>query len=169
MPLNLLYPASLMICIFSTTFSSNAELIDQITGFDFLSPNAQNDIASAISVISSSGQAVASAHEVLNDMVASGVWETFKKVVDIGEIFSDFVGPVISPLSPVTDLLQREISIPWPGKIYPKKGLGKGKCSPDHFEMGFFEDKCWEKVSSYCNRRSSLFQLLCILCCADQN
>lgn len=122
-----------------------------------MSPNAQDDIASAISVVSSSGQVVASAHEVLNGMVASDVWETFTKVVDIGETFSDFVGPVISPLSPVTDLLQSEISIPWPGKIYGKKNLGKAKCSPDDYEMGPFKDKCWEKVSSYYNRHSSLF------------
>ena len=146
---------------------SNAELIDEITGVDFMSNSAQSITSAASDGISDAGHSVAFVLRSVNDMVANDAWSTFEKVLGIGEDFAALVGPLINPLSPVTDLLKKKIKMPWPGKIKKKVNLGKVACSPKSkvgydSKKGTFGDKCWEKVRSH---SSYVYMHLPILFC----
>lgn len=131
---------------------SNAELIEQITGIDFMSNSVQSPVSKASNDISEAGHSVASILSSVNNMVTSEAWGTFEQILGVGEDFAVMVGPLINPLSPITDLLKAKIEVPWVGKIYKKKNLGKvacelkSKCGYDS-KKGAFGDKCWEVVS----------------------
>ena len=119
-----------------------------------MSSSAQSVTSSASDGMSAAGHSIADALEVVNDMVASDAWSTFERVLGVGEDFAQLVGPLINPLSPITDLLKTKIKMPWPGKIKKKKNLGKVACSPASkvgysSKKGTFGDKCWETVCSH--------------------
>ena len=130
---------------------SNAELVEQIIDFDFMSTSAQNIVNDASKGIATAGHAVADALGVVNAIVSTGAWDTFNDVLGIADGFAKLVRPVVDPLSPITDLLRKEIKTLWIGKVYRKKNLGKVGCRSKSdvgydSKKGAFGDKCWQRV-----------------------
>lgn len=131
----------------------NAQLIESVTGIDLMSPSIESATDIASDGLHSVGIGMAGALQIVNSLTSSVSWEVFQKILAIAGDFTDLVNPLMKPLKPITDLLKKEIRVPWIGSIYKKENLGKVQCRP-HQQVGYystkgtFGDKCWENVSS---------------------